>query len=166
MAAEQYEGSGRREVIAGLLDSLRVKSPQHAATVLALLDLADAIRGTGQQQGALLEAPLPGLRVHPMMAPPAHVIDSATGREHEGTSEGCPGCFWEPPFPPIAVDARAQGPGLADADGTYEMRGYCTNCQYDPVVGMFGRGHSVASGVMGPPCPRCGVTSLMWRGPA
>ena len=45
----------------------------------------------------------------------------------------------------------------------YRMRGHCTNCGNDRLLGLFSVGHEVGQGVLGrAKCPACGNHTCRW----
>jgi ribosomal protein S27E len=60
------------------------------------------------------------------------------------------------------VDCRCTRP-RCDEPAAYRMRGHCTNCGNDALLGLFSAGHEVGQGVLGwAKCPTCGNHTCRW----
>jgi hypothetical protein len=62
----------------------------------------------------------------------------------------------------ILIDNRCGHPRCEEPDA-YRMRGHCTNCGNDRLLGLFSVGHEVGQGVLGrAKCPACGNHTCRW----
>lgn len=62
----------------------------------------------------------------------------------------------------VLIDCRCGHPRCTEPDA-YRMRGRCTNCGNDALLGLFSAGHEVSQGVLcRGVCPACGNHACRW----